>query len=151
MDKWTCLSSCQSLSIRNVFQGLSECCYALLWDFVIIFFKLSFLTTMSYFGRTCISKCKVCVQTQNLTPVFVSHPVQPVSAARPRCPCYVVGRSGEPGSGHHCWTYTIVPCWYLKPQINSIKQQDSQKEAVKWWSELTYEAKMYYMEKPIPY
>lgn len=55
--------------------------------------------------------------------VCVSHPVQPVSAARLHCQCCVVGRSGEPGSGRRCSTCTAAPGWYLESQTNIKKGQ----------------------------
>lgn len=57
---------------------------------------------------------------------YLSHPEQWVSAVHPRCRCCEAGRSGEPGSGHRCWTCTAEPGWYLKSQSNIkwIQRQD---------------------------
>lgn len=51
----------------------------------------------------------------------VSHPVQPVSAAHPRCQYCAVGRSEAPGSGRHCWTCTAGLGSSLEPKENMFE------------------------------
>lgn len=77
----------------------------------------SWVNAKSFLTASSITKVRI-IQFPCTQVCYWSHPEQRVSAVRPRCRWCEAGRSGEPGSGHRCWTCTAEPGWYLKSQSN---------------------------------